>query len=154
MPYHTSIVRPTFNRTSYSPSQMEAVESTPSSYMDCDSTMINQQPPYPIISAPWNSLDSPFMWPYNDPVLWAWAAGNYPLLGYRPAFPNYNGTGSWTMNPGQVGRQPVGNTSHPPLDILPSTTTPIDEQPAIINHDVIAVEESRSRNDRHADNEK
>lgn len=133
---------------------MEAVESTPSPYMECDSTMMNQQPPYPVISAPWNSLDSAFMSPYNDPVFWARAAGNYPLVGYRPASPNYSCTGSWTMKPGQVGRQPVGITSHPPLDISLSTTTPIDEQPATINHDVIAVKESRSRNDRPADNEK
>ncbi|OKP02539.1 hypothetical protein PENSUB_7072, partial [Penicillium subrubescens] len=94
-----------------------------------------------------------FPWPcpstqYNDPRLWAWAAGtNYPLFGQGPAFPNYNynyaETLSWMRNLGQP------TYSSPPIEAIPSSTS-VEVQPETVIHETAAIEGQTSREHRHA----
>lgn len=136
------------NQTPTSSPPIEPMMASPLPSSEYNSSSINLRPVYPFISNPWIPLDPLFSWPYpstqyNDPRLWAWAAGNHPLFGQGPAFPNYAETPSWMMNLGQPA------ISSPPIDVLPSSTS-VEVRPETVIHDTTAAEEQISRDDRPA----
>jgi hypothetical protein len=135
------------NQPATSSPPIEPIMSSPLPISEYNSSSMNLRPAYPFIPNPWIPLDPMFPWPYpsttqyNDPRLWAWAAGNHPLFGQGPAFPNYAETPSWMMNLGQPA------ISSPPVDVLPSSTSVV-VRPETVIHDTTAAGEQASHDDR------